>query len=126
MTIPMKSPPTWSQLLLDWTMNSVASVPVPILTQTSNAFLAADFRKGTADFALPVDPTAHKTVPLIPDCNTLFSDGGSSGVWFEVTDDPTVPLPGHSIKPGRQRRRITPKTARKVSRKRMRKRLPRA
>lgn len=33
-----------SQHLLDWTLNTIAAVPLPILTQTSDAFLHADFR----------------------------------------------------------------------------------
>ncbi len=64
-----------SQQLLDWTLNTIAAVPLPILTQTSDAFLHADFRSeltlnsrfqllvihGTADTSMPIDLTARKT-----------------------------------------------------------------
>ena len=72
-----------SQQLLDWTLNTIAAVPLPILTQTSDAFLHADFRSelteltiptlvihGTADTSMPIDLTARKTAPLIPDCRS--------------------------------------------------------
>jgi non-heme chloroperoxidase len=84
-----------SQQLLDWTMNTIAAVPVPILAQTSSAFLNADFRSeltkltvptlvihGTADFAMPVDLTARKTAPLIPDCRLTIIDGAGHGLYL--------------------------------------------
>lgn len=84
-----------SQQLLDWTMNTIAAVPVPILAQTSSAFLHADFRAeltmltvptlvihGAADFAMPVDLTARKTAPLIPDCRLTIIDGAGHGLYI--------------------------------------------
>jgi pimeloyl-ACP methyl ester carboxylesterase len=84
-----------SQQLMDWTMNTIAAVPVPILTQTSSAFLNADFRSeltkltvptlvihGTADFAMPVDLTARKTAPLIPECRLTIIDGAGHGLYI--------------------------------------------
>jgi pimeloyl-ACP methyl ester carboxylesterase len=84
-----------SQQLLDWTLSTIASVPVPILTQTSDAFLHADFRSelteltvptllihGTADASMPVDLTARKTAALIPDCRFITIDGAGHGLYL--------------------------------------------
>jgi non-heme chloroperoxidase len=84
-----------SQQLLDWTLNTIAAVPLPILTQTSDAFLHADFRSelteltiptlvihGTADTSMPIDLTARKTAPLIPDCRFITVDGAGHGLYL--------------------------------------------
>jgi pimeloyl-ACP methyl ester carboxylesterase len=84
-----------SQQLLDWTLNTIAAVPLPILTQTSDAFLHADFRSelteltiptrvihGTADTSMPIDLTARKTAPLIPDCRFITIDGAGHGLYL--------------------------------------------
>jgi pimeloyl-ACP methyl ester carboxylesterase len=84
-----------SQQLLEWTLNTIAAVPLPILTQTSDAFLHADFRSelteltiptlvihGTADTSMPIDLTARKTAPLIPDCRFITVDGAGHGLYL--------------------------------------------
>jgi non-heme chloroperoxidase len=84
-----------SQQLLDWTLNTIAAVPLPILTQTSDAFLHADFRSelteltiptlvihGTADTSMPIDLTARKTAALIPDCCFITIDGAGHGLYL--------------------------------------------
>jgi non-heme chloroperoxidase len=84
-----------SQQLLDWTLNTIAAVPVPILTQTSDAFLRADFRRelteltvptlvihGTADTSMPIDLTARKTASLISDCRFITIDGAGHGLYL--------------------------------------------
>jgi non-heme chloroperoxidase len=84
-----------SQQLRDWTLNTIAAVPLPILTQTSDAFLRADFRTeltkltvptlvihGTADTSAPIDLTARKTAALIPDCRLVTIDGAGHGLYL--------------------------------------------
>lgn len=84
-----------SQQLLDWTMNTIAAVPVPILAQTNAALLHADFRSelakltvptllihGTADASTPIELTAGKTAPLIPDCRMTIIDGAGHGLYI--------------------------------------------
>ena len=84
-----------SQQLQDWTLNTIAAVPLPILTQTSDAFLHADFRSeltklriptllihGTADASMPIDLTARKTASLIPDCHFVTIDGAGHGLYL--------------------------------------------
>jgi non-heme chloroperoxidase len=84
-----------SQQLMDWTLNTIAAVPLPILTQTSDAFLRADFRSeltelnvptllihGSADTSMPIDLTARKTAPLIPDCRFVTIDGAGHGLYL--------------------------------------------
>lgn len=84
-----------SQELMDWTLNTIAAVPLPILTQTSDAFLRADFRSelaeltvpalvihGTADASMPIDLTARKTAALIPDCRLVTIDGAGHGLYL--------------------------------------------
>jgi non-heme chloroperoxidase len=83
-----------SQQLLDWTLNTIAAVPLPILTQTNDAFLRADFRSeltnlgvptlvihGTADASMPIDLTARKTAALIPDCRFIAIDDAGHGLY---------------------------------------------
>ena len=82
-----------SQQLQDWTLNTIAAVPLPILTRTSDAFVRADFRSelteltvptlvihGTADASMPIDLTARKTASLIPDCHFVTIDGAGHGL----------------------------------------------
>jgi non-heme chloroperoxidase len=84
-----------SQQLQDWTLNTIAAVPLPILTQTSDAFVHADFRSeltelrvptlvihGTADASMPIDLTARKTASLIPDCGFVTIDGAGHGLYL--------------------------------------------
>jgi non-heme chloroperoxidase len=84
-----------SQQLQDWTLNTIAAVPLPILTQTSDAFVHADFRSeltelrvptlvihGTADASMPIDLTARKTASLIPDCHFVTIDGAGHGLYL--------------------------------------------
>jgi non-heme chloroperoxidase len=84
-----------SQQLLDWTLNTIAAVPLPVLTQTSDAFLRADFRSelteltiptlvihGTADTSMPIDLTARNTARLIPHCRFITIDGGGHGLYL--------------------------------------------
>ncbi|UQX12285.1 alpha/beta fold hydrolase [Candidatus Mycobacterium methanotrophicum] len=84
-----------SQQLMDWTLNTIAAVPLPILTRTSDAFVRADFRSefaeltvptllihGTADASMPIDLTARKTVSLIPDCRLMTIDGAGHGLYL--------------------------------------------
>ncbi|HWF71488.1 MAG TPA: alpha/beta hydrolase [Mycobacterium sp.] len=84
-----------SQQLKDWTLNTIAAVPLPILTQTSDAFVRADFRSelteltvptlvihGTADASMPIDLTARKTASLIPDCHLVTIDGAGHGLYL--------------------------------------------
>jgi non-heme chloroperoxidase len=84
-----------SQQLMDWTLSTIASVPVPILTQTSDAFLHVDFRSelteltvptllihGTADASMPIDLTAGKAAALIPDCRFITIDGAGHGLYL--------------------------------------------
>ena len=84
-----------SQQLLDWTLNTIAAVPLPVLTQTSDAFLRADFRSelteltiptlvihGTADTSMPIDLTARKTARLIPHCRFITIDGAGHGLYL--------------------------------------------
>ena len=84
-----------SQQLKDWTLNTIAAVPLPILTQTSDAFVRADFRSelteltvptlvihGTADASMPIDLTARKTASLIPDCHFVTIDGAGHGLYL--------------------------------------------
>ena len=84
-----------SQQLQDWTLNTIAAVPLPILTQTSDAFLHADFRSeltmlriptlvihGTADASMPIDLTARKTASLIPNCQLVTIDGAGHGLYL--------------------------------------------
>jgi pimeloyl-ACP methyl ester carboxylesterase len=84
-----------SQQLSDWTMNTIAAVPLPILTQTSDAFMHADFRSelttltvptlvvhGSADTSMPIDLTARKTAALIPDCRFITIDGAGHGLYL--------------------------------------------
>ena len=84
-----------SQQLRDWTLNTIAAVPLPILTQTSDAFVRADFRSeltglavptlvihGTADASMPIDLTARKTASLIPDCHLATIDGAGHGLYL--------------------------------------------
>jgi non-heme chloroperoxidase len=83
-----------SQQVLDWTLSKIADVPVPILTQTSDAFLHADFRSeltqltvptlvihGTADTSMPIALTGRKTAALIPDCRFTSVDGAGHGLY---------------------------------------------
>jgi pimeloyl-ACP methyl ester carboxylesterase len=83
-----------SQQLIDWTLNTIAAVPLPILTQTSDAFLRADFRAelaeltiptllihGTADASMPIDLTARKTAALVPNCCVVTIDGAGHGLY---------------------------------------------
>jgi non-heme chloroperoxidase len=84
-----------SQQLMDWTLNTIATVPLPILTQTSDAFVRADVRSelteltvptlvihGTADASMPIDLTARKTAALIPDCQFITIDGAGHGLYL--------------------------------------------
>jgi non-heme chloroperoxidase len=84
-----------SQQLQDWTLNTISAVPLPILTQTSDAFVRADFRSelteltlptlvihGTADASMPIDLTARKTASLIPDCRLVTIDGAGHGLYL--------------------------------------------
>jgi non-heme chloroperoxidase len=84
-----------SQQLQDWTLNTIAAVPLLILTQTSDAFVHADFRSeltelrvptlvihGTADASMPIDLTARKTASLIPDCGFVTIDGAGHGLYL--------------------------------------------
>jgi non-heme chloroperoxidase len=84
-----------SPQLKDWTLNTIAAVPLPILTQTSDAFVRADFRSelaeltlptlvihGTADASMPIDLTARKTASLIPDCQFVTIDGAGHGLYL--------------------------------------------
>ena len=84
-----------SQQLQDWTLNTIAAVPLPILTQTSDAFQRADLRSelteltvptlvihGTADMSAPIDLTARKTAALIPDCRLVTIDGAGHGLYL--------------------------------------------
>lgn len=84
-----------SQQLLDWTLNTIAAVPLPVLTQTSDAFLRADFRSelteltiptlvihGTADTSMPIDLTARNTARLIPHCRFITIDGTGHGLYL--------------------------------------------
>jgi non-heme chloroperoxidase len=84
-----------SQQLMDWTLNTIAAVPLPILTQTSDTFMRADFRveltrqtvptlvlHGTADASMPVDLTARKTAALIPDCRLVTIEGAGHGMYL--------------------------------------------
>jgi pimeloyl-ACP methyl ester carboxylesterase len=84
-----------SQQLRDWTLNTIAAVPLPILTQTNEAFVYADFRSelteltvptlvihGSADASMPIDLTARKTVALIPDCHFVTIDGAGHGLYL--------------------------------------------
>lgn len=84
-----------SQQLLDWTLNTIAAVPLPILAQTSDAFGRADFRSelteitvptllihGTADTSMPIDLTARKTASLIADCRLITIDGAGHGLYL--------------------------------------------
>jgi non-heme chloroperoxidase len=84
-----------SQQLMDWTLNTIAAVPLPILTQTSDAFMRADFRSeltelttptllihGTADASMPIDLTARKAAALIPDCRLVTIDGAGHGLYL--------------------------------------------
>jgi pimeloyl-ACP methyl ester carboxylesterase len=84
-----------SQQLMDWTLNTIAAVPLPILTQTSDAFIRADFRSeltelsvptllihGTADASMPIDLTARKTAPLIRDCRVVTIEGAGHGLYL--------------------------------------------
>jgi non-heme chloroperoxidase len=84
-----------SQQLKDWTLNTIAAVPLPILTQTSDAFVCADFRSelteltvptlvihGTADASMPIDLTARKTASLIPDCHFVTIGGAGHGLYL--------------------------------------------
>lgn len=84
-----------SQQLQDWTLNTIAAVPLPILTQTSDAFVRADFRSelteltvptlvihGTADASMPIDLTARKTASLIPNCHFVTIDGAGHGLYL--------------------------------------------
>jgi non-heme chloroperoxidase len=84
-----------SQQLQDWTLNTIAAVPLPILTRTSDAFVRADFRSelteltvptlvihGTADASMPIDLTARKTASLIPDCHFVTIDGAGHGLYL--------------------------------------------
>lgn len=84
-----------SQQLLDWTLNTIAAVPLPVLTQTSDAFLRADFRSelteltiptlvihGTADTSMPIDLTARNTARLIPHCRFITIDGAGHGLYL--------------------------------------------
>lgn len=84
-----------SQQLLDWTLNTIAAVPLPVLTQTSDAFLRADFRSelteltiptlvihGTADTSMPIDLTARNTAQLIPHCRFITIDGAGHGLYL--------------------------------------------
>ncbi len=84
-----------SQQLMDWTLNTIAAVPLPILTQTSDAFMHADFRSelteltvptllihGSADTSMPIDLTARKAAPLIPDCRFVTIDGAGHGMYL--------------------------------------------
>jgi pimeloyl-ACP methyl ester carboxylesterase len=76
-------------------MNTIAAVPLPILTQTSDAFMHADFRSelttltvptlvvhGSADTSMPIDLTARKTAALIPDCRFITIDGAGHGLYL--------------------------------------------
>jgi non-heme chloroperoxidase len=84
-----------SQHLQDWTLNTIAAVPVPILTKTSDAFVRADFRSelteltvptlvihGTADASAPIDLTARKTASLIPNSRLVTIDGAGHGLYL--------------------------------------------
>ena len=84
-----------SQQLMDWTLNTIAAVPLPMLTQTSDAFMHADFRSelteltvptllihGSADTSMPIDLTARKAAPLIPDCRFVTIDGAGHGLYL--------------------------------------------
>ena len=84
-----------SQQLLDWTLNTIAAVPLPVLTATSDAFLRADFRSelteltiptlvihGTADTSMPIDLTARNTARLIPHCRFITIDGAGHGLYL--------------------------------------------
>lgn len=70
-----------SQHLLDWTLNTIAAVPLPILTQTSDAFLHADFRSELTELTIPTLVT-RKTAPLIPDCRFITIDGAGHGLYL--------------------------------------------
>jgi non-heme chloroperoxidase len=87
-----------SQQLLDWTLSKIADVPVPILAQTSDAFVRADFRSeltrltvptlvihGTADASAPIALTGYKTAALIPDCRSTWIDGAGHGLYVSET-----------------------------------------
>jgi pimeloyl-ACP methyl ester carboxylesterase len=87
-----------SQQVLDWTLRKIADVPVPILTQTNDAFMHADFRSeltqlraptlvihGTADTSMPIALTGHKTAALIPDCRSTWIDGAGHGLYVSET-----------------------------------------
>jgi pimeloyl-ACP methyl ester carboxylesterase len=84
-----------SQELMDWTLNTIAAVPLPILTQTSDSFLRADFRSelteltvptllihGSADASMPIELTARKSAALIPDCHVVTIDGAGHGLYL--------------------------------------------
>ena len=87
-----------SQQLMDWTLSKIADVPVPIMAQTSDAFLRADFRSeltrltvptlvlhGTADASAPIALTGRKTAALIPDCRSTWIDGAGHGLYVSET-----------------------------------------
>ena len=57
-----------SQQLLDWTLNTIAAIPLPILTQTSDAFLHADFR---SELTEPTIPTLVIQAPPTPRCRLI-------------------------------------------------------
>jgi pimeloyl-ACP methyl ester carboxylesterase len=84
-----------SQELMDWTLNTIAAVPLPILTQTSDSFLRADFRSelteltvptllihGSSDASMPIELTARKSAALIPDCHVVTIDGAGHGLYL--------------------------------------------
>ena len=87
-----------SQQVLDWTLRKIADVPMPILTQTNDAFVRADFRSeltaltvptlvihGTADTSMPIALTGRKTAALIPDCRFSSIDGAGHGLYVSET-----------------------------------------
>jgi pimeloyl-ACP methyl ester carboxylesterase len=87
-----------SQQVLDWTLRKIVDIPTPILTQTNDAFMHADFRSeltqlavptlvihGTADTSMPIALTGHKTAALIPDCRSTWIDGAGHGLYVSET-----------------------------------------
>lgn len=102
-------------------MRTIADVPLPILAQTSDALLHADFRSelaeltvptllihGAAGASMPIDLTARRTASLIPGCRLVAIDGAGHGLYasearrynaavLEFVASTSAPLGRHGI-----------------------------
>jgi len=87
--------------MADWTARQIISTPVRALVQILRIGATTDLREevaaldvpvlivhGTADASTPIDLTARKALPLLPDGRLVEIDGAGHGLY--VNDAPRV------------------------------------